>query len=81
MSDWASDEPNVLDSYMGSHIETPPDTKVKRAFGIQGRGQPFAPNNTSEIRGFRQSGITGSSAKTVCELDCGIIYCLQVSNI
>eukprot|EP01033_Poteriospumella_lacustris_P020467 gene20467-15003_t len=60
MDNWASDDPDVL----GAHIETPPDTKVKRAFGIQGRGQPFAPSNRTEIRGFQQSGITGSSSKT-----------------
>lgn len=77
MDNWASDDPDVL----GPHIETPPDTKVKRAFGIQGRGQPFAPSNRTEIRGFQQSGITGSSSKTVSELDFGVFYYLQVPDI
>eukprot|EP01033_Poteriospumella_lacustris_P016720 gene16720-11963_t len=53
---WGSDDPDVL----GTHIKTPPDTQIKKSFGM-GRGQPFAPSNPPEIRGFRQSGITGSS--------------------
>jgi hypothetical protein len=73
---WGSDDPDVLDT----HIKTPPDTQIRKTFGM-GRGQPFAPSNPPEIRGFRQSGITGSSLKKVCGFNFGVFYWVQVPNI